>query len=475
MDNLSLYKDHINSLVLDSKLNDFIKSGLNQVTEKLSNTLPVRLDSTNLQSGTWIEKLVSEKIILPENEGNALIKLLKLHDGTFVAINSDAATIHYTANFNAIRRIPFDYDTPTVGDPSFYETPYDATVIEYSILESNVSTPASLLLISQSDQHIVQGYRYYNDEWTHLGAIGTIDDPDFADDLLDTPAAVSGYFDKDDGTMRIVISNFGIGPSASDTFVKSFIVTPGSSLTVNSSEVISYPGIFTTITLSKGSMLYSELKDSTHLLLTKEDLLYAADPGLTEFGALDIVEDPKTVFVTKGNLKELDFNDVFAHPNTFDVSGSKIVVGDTKGHIALLDTEGKVLKTFGGFVDDAETTEYPNKFSEINNLLIVGNDLYIVSNAILYRTNFLSIAEQSLIYKVDATGYDYEVKDVIGLVDGGEVTLSIDSETYYSLLEFISSKTVGGSDDLYVKVKVTQDQLINGEFSKKNGVVIIAF
>ena len=133
-----------------------------------------------------------------------------------------------------------------------------------------------------------------------------------------------------------------------------------------------------------------------------------------------------------------------------------------------------VINFFGKFVEPTETTTYPNEFSVIEDLEIAGNDLYIVSNKKLYKSNFLQVQDQYYEFTLEGIEFAYKLEQVFGF--DGDITISQDGENYYPIDDNVAN-TVPDVSGSYLKIRITvsRDELMERNYTIQDGIVILSF
>jgi hypothetical protein len=446
-----------------------ITNKLKQINGLLSNQVPLILDESSLLSEnfTWSEGVSSEEVTLPGHTGT-MSQILPLGTGDYLVVNVDAEALQYTNNFTLRQALPFDYATPVTDE---YLAPGYSSVIQYSGFDTgNAPIAGSVLFMPIPASHIVQMYKYENDYWTHLGTLGTIATNGNTTGLLDTPVAVDGYYDAANSRFNVLISNSGNGVSGEPSFVKKFEVTLAGVAT-DKGEV-SAPSSAT-----GGSMADGETKNISELIFTAENHFWALSNSENEFGVLDMnttvtEPDPTTLKMIPGDIKELPYDDILTTPSTFDVSGDTVVVGDSRGHLAIVASDFSDAPVVVGRSRDAvNDTNYPLSFDPILDVRIIGGQVFFISGNKLRTINLLEVTDHQATYCVGP----FLVSTTIGKVYGfceASVEISFDGETFSDPCS-VATTLVPIGTQIYVRVSRTAQQVLDKPVALCNGVLMV--
>lgn len=436
------------NLLADNKqLDTQTKSILQDQVQNVDFLNPLFVTPSDSDLNKWGSSLEVTEIDLPGN-GDTPERIHPLHDGTFLVVNSDGPSLHYSSSFDLISSIPFEYIAPSTNSEG-YLSPDNSFSAEYEIL-SDTRIQGTVIGMVMSANHCVQMYKYEGGQWSFLSTLGTIDTSGNSTGNLDQPVAADGEFNKDEGNLNVFVSCHGAAPNAELSFIKK--VSVGLTGTVISESVISYPGIYITNT-DQGSLLQSETSNVTALRV-KGNSLYVSSTTNKEFGILDISNPTslKTLTMLSGKIDDIPFDDTFGIPTDFDVQGS-VYVGDDKGHLGVMSADLSSLITyFGKYKAVGETTTYPLEFGSIDCVSNKGLT-YFVSEGKVWKSNPGGNETVEVVLSPQIVDYGYYVKDVVGFVSGKDYLLSNDGINFITREKFLASDPyVSAGTPLKIKI-----------------------
>lgn len=386
-------------------------------------------------------------------------RIEKLHDGSFIVMNSDSELIHYNSDFTLKGTLPFEFKA--VVDPGDYYNPNDIAVCNYTI--PTPSETGTILAVSIPSAHIVQLYKYTSNVWTYIQTIGTIGAANYTTNHLSSPLAVSLYWGAiptSDTGLNLFVSNSGPNALPTNSFIKRF----QSNLSFSSitEEIVSFPKQVIALTgVNNGSLLHNETDTIIKMRAISPNEIYVASNAKKEFGLLDVTDvlNPIAKKIVKGDLKDLAYNDTLKNPIAFRL-GSSMIIGDELGHLSVFDVNFNPVFTVFKNKPLSVLTEYPFEFESIDDIFIDSNIVYFLSGGDIYKTNILDITSQEIVYKIPMLSYPYKVNSIYGVPDYCLVTFSLNGTDYYAINE-MEHRVVDAITRLEVKISLPKENIIN--------------
>ena len=458
-----IYNDLIDDLIETSKLPISVKTELKNYKNKVSDLIPIVYEPEDFSN--WGPDL-NEKVIDLHAETFNVKRIGKLHDGTFLIMSDDGETFHYDRSFSLKKFIPFKYATPITTE---YISPADLSIIP--ITEGGL--PASLICMAVPSAHIIQLYKYKSGIWSHFKTLGTVSTPGYLSGFLDTPVSVTGGCVTN--IIQVFVSCLGPGPNALiPSFIKRFELDLNSNIT--SETILTYPGEKGYL----GSMKNSEIQAAARIRLLNSNRLVVRSlfQTIPEIGVFQDVVDTTPVIDTfnmrSGIFQELPFSDEFLIPDCFASTGSKVVIGDSLGHLGLTGFDlNNTSQFYGRRKGVNDSSEYELQHKAVDDILIDGDDLYFISDKKLYHSNFLNVKDSEVLYTLQPLSFAYEIEEVVGFVSAGKISISIGSGRFQSVCDIIDSTVVPTNTSLKIKIEVGTNDFLNGKIELQKGVLII--
>lgn len=480
--NIKLAKDIIlSSIAIASKNNTIISDAsisLKSIVNNLSSVIPICLNEDFNVDNKQFFNLSVEKIDTDKFYTSVLIKkIIKLYDGTFLAVLSNGKIIQYDANFSNVQAFPFEYQTIT--DDSDYFDVSDVCISDYSISNPSIER-GNLVFLACKTNEVVQMYKYYNKNFTHVKTLGTLNTANHSASHFDEPIALtaSNKMTSESNVVTLFVSNGGSAPNSEVSFLKRLNLDFNG--IVNTEVILSFPKAkIQEVSANNGSLLNNELSLITKMQVGNDyKTLLVISEDKKEFGGVLLnpdLTDISTVIFTKNNLKQLEYNDVFSNPISFHLDSSgTAVVGDEYGHIGLMNNRDFNLSISIGKPKPAlATTTYPLEFKAIDDVLVnLYGDILFVSDGEIYRTNLDRVAEQEIKYSIPAIGIEYSIKDIHGVMEFIDVSFSIDDEIYYPLIDW-KYRVVSSNEPLFIKLKIKEDDIVKNVIPNINPLLLI--
>ncbi len=437
----------------------------------LTGIVPIEIDETSISSSNWTEDGIQiDEIVVPANIGTGLFKIAKLHDDSFVLLYTGGPSLHVNANFSVISHLPFKVgDIDDGPDISNYTDPINICAIPYTVVEDNVEINGTIVGLVLEDSHVVQLYKWQADRWTFFCTIGTANSGADSTDHLESPQAAVGYHDIANDVVVVLVSHLGDALHG----IKRWEITLGGSVTDKGT-------ISTTSDAFGGYLQYSETSIVAEMEL---------DPSLasvwlnntvgeiSEFGKMEIDLENNVLVAElskKGPIEILsDVGDTILTPSAIAIGPDKIFVGDANGHITVLVPDlSSILYHVGKL--KIEDTSYPLEFGIIDDLLVTGDVLYIVSDERLYSSNLSAIQAQSVVYKILGPSVNFKIEKIIGLNSSTAIDISVDDGVSFFPISYFSTRTVASGSSILIRMTKSIGEIIKGHEALQEGLLLVS-
>jgi len=459
-----MFKQIVSDMISEKKFQNSTSNEMKKILDSITFDIPAELsvNSSFFVSGNISEHNI-ENISLLLGTNTLIKRIKKMHDGTFLVMVDGGAIKHYSSGFSLIGDIPFKYVVPGGANLDGYIDPKDIEVITFSLS----GIVGSYLFVVQDLNHVIQVYKYTDGVWSFVVTIGTLDVAGNNDSDLDGPIAVSGIFktlSSNESFFEIYVSCTGNADNSEVGFIKKIVLKTDNTIDIAKTKIISYPRQVVDInSVNKGSLLLSETSDVTRLKILPGDKLSVILNTKKEFGILQLSENelPATIYMTKNNIQDNQYDSI-KNPQSFDVSGNRIITGDESGHISVLSEDLKNVLIYFGRKKEAGSS-FPNEFENIDDILIDGNFVYFISGMNLYKSNILSVNDSTLLFRIPANTIkkEYRIQDFFGNQNYQLISFSYQDDIN-SFTDFSDwrNKTINEMEDLYIKVIITKEDIL---------------
>jgi hypothetical protein len=465
-----LFINELTSLVEASKASAASKAELLACLDNMTTQVPIVYTPTDVAP---LSKASFNRIEPPSIGTGSIIKVLELHDGSFLVVFSDVSALHYSSNWTLIGALPFNFDSPSIT-ANGYAGVVDALAINYN-------TANTLVLMCISDEHVVQGYNYDGTSWKFKDRIGTIASAGNTAGLLSTPVAIGGFFDADTSLVHLAISNHGVASNTKTSFIKIFTTAADITSITEVAETM-FPGSVTTVVADEGKLIKDEISLATRVAYPAKNALWVVNA--TEFGKFDTDIDfgshtPQVQVMSSGDMKEIDYNDIITNPSNLVPLASGLILGDSNGHLVKIDGNLTTDSIFsaGNFVANTAATDYPFNFGVFTDLQILASgDLLVVSKNRIYTTDFHNLSDSTITVVLPVVEKSYKILEMVGFSCDIPIEIIKDQDAPVSLCDFTLNQTVVTAGTV-VKLRITvpKETLLNKTVELKKGVVIIEF
>lgn len=479
---IDLYKQIVNSATDAYKaLNEDTKSQVKVITNSLAPFVGMELNTentvpalTNWDNGLFHTR--QKNAWIPS--GGILVTLAPLYDGTWLAVFSNAPSMHLTAEFEVISTLPFAYSAPASSGLTMknYISPSHASVVNYSSIVANVDVPRTMVFMSLPSSHVVQAYSYSKNLWTYITSIGTAGTAGNGSSVdLSSPEVTKAVWTttsvgSNTKQFKIFIANAGVNAAATTGFIKYLSMDVGGTLKQDYAE-ISWPTQYHS-GAGNGSMLFSETKDVSALSVSPDaDQIYVINTAtVPEIGSIyignSLLSIPNQTKVFKTSFPALDYSDKMDSPTSILVLDSgDIVVGDNFGHVVVFNSsQSAVLASVGKPLSSGAmgvNVQYPFEMQKIVDLQIdpSSGDLVIACvDGEVFKTNLLRLGDQQIVFATRPIPFSGRLEKIVGL-NTGKVEVSLDAGSTWQDISFYELTTIPIGTSVYVKVSRTIDEL----------------